>query len=86
MNSIQILFILVNVLVSNYFKAYEDAGKLKYINFDKSTGKDFLPISEEEVLINNYLETQYCLKNKTNEKKYFLFISNLFFSKSSCSK
>ena len=37
----------------NYSKAYEDAGKPKYIDFDKFIGKDFSPISDEEILIYN---------------------------------
>ena len=45
----------------NYSKAFEDAGKPKYIDFDKFIGKDFSPISEEEILINNYLKCEYCL-------------------------
>ena len=45
----------------NYSKAYEDAGKPKYIDFDKFIGKDLSPISEEEILINNYIKSEYCL-------------------------
>ena len=45
----------------NYSKACEDAGKPKYIDFDKFIGKDFSPISDEQILIYNYLNTNYCL-------------------------
>lgn len=46
----------------DYSKAFEDAGKPRYIDFDKFIGKDFSPISDEEILIYNYLITEYCLK------------------------
>ena len=45
----------------NYSKAYEDAIKPRYIDFDKSIRKDFSPISDQDILIKNYLETEYCL-------------------------
>ena len=45
----------------NYSKAYEDAGKPRYIDFEKFTQKYISPISDEEILINNYLKTEYCL-------------------------
>ena len=51
----------------NYSKAYEDAGKPRYIDFEKFTRKDFSPISEEEILISKYLKTEYCLKNNNEE-------------------
>ena len=49
----------------NYSKAYEDAGKPKYINYEKFINKDFSLVNEEEILIklsdlpfvkNNYLD------------------------------
>tara|TARA_B100000287_G_C20145375_1_gene587952 strand:- start:209 stop:409 length:201 start_codon:yes stop_codon:yes gene_type:complete len=46
----------------NYSKAYEAAGKPKYIDFDKFTGKNFSPISDEDILIYNYIKIEYCLK------------------------
>ena len=46
----------------NYSKAYEDAGKPKYIDYEKFINKDFSPVNKEEILINNYLKTEYCLK------------------------
>tara|TARA_B100000085_G_scaffold266358_1_gene274957 strand:- start:98 stop:298 length:201 start_codon:yes stop_codon:yes gene_type:complete len=45
----------------NHFKAYEDTGKPKYIDFDKFIGKDFFSKNEVDFLINNYLKTEYCL-------------------------
>ena len=42
----------------NYSKAYEDAGKPKYIDFDKLIRKRLFPISEEDILINNYLKSK----------------------------
>jgi len=46
----------------NYSKAFEEAGKPQYIDFEKFIAKDFEPISNEEILIHKYLNTKYCLK------------------------
>ena len=45
----------------NYSKAYEDAGKPKYIDYETYIKKDFIPESKNQELINNYLNTKYCL-------------------------
>lgn len=45
----------------NYSKAYEDAGKPKYIDYETYIKKDFIPESKQEALIHNYINTKYCL-------------------------
>ena len=45
----------------NYSKAYEDAGKPKYIDYETYIKKDFTPQSKQEALIHNYINTKYCL-------------------------
>ena len=45
----------------NFSKAYEDAGEPKYIDYEKFIGKDFSPVNKEEILIFNYINTEYCL-------------------------
>lgn len=44
-----------------YSKAYEDAGKPKYIDYEKFIDEDFLPVNKEDILIYSYLNTKYCL-------------------------
>ena len=46
----------------DYSKAYEDAGMPKYIAYEKYIKKDFKPLTTQDILIDAYLKTKYCLK------------------------
>jgi|TARA_B100000767_G_C19533269_1_gene437560 hypothetical protein len=46
----------------DYSKAYEDAGMPKYIDYEKYIKKDFKPLTTQDILIDAYLKTKYCLK------------------------
>jgi hypothetical protein len=46
----------------DHSNAYEDAGKPKYIDYEKFIKKDFKPITTKDILIDFYLKTKYCLK------------------------
>ena len=46
----------------DYSKAYEDAGKPLFIDYESYIKKDFCPTSAEERAIHKYLNTPYCLK------------------------
>ena len=45
----------------NYSKAYEDAGKPKFIDYEIYTKKNFIPESKNQKLINDFLNAKYCL-------------------------
>ena len=46
----------------DYSKAYEEAGMPKYIDYEKYIKKDFKPLTTQDILIDAYLKTKYCLK------------------------
>tara|TARA_Y100001958_G_C20882014_1_gene311869 strand:- start:219 stop:419 length:201 start_codon:yes stop_codon:yes gene_type:complete len=45
----------------NYSKAFENAGKPNYIDYETYIKKDFIPKSKQQKLINEFLNTKYCL-------------------------
>ena len=45
----------------NYSKVFIEAGKPKYIDYEHYTKRDFIPTTQNEISINNYLNTEYCL-------------------------
>ena len=51
---------LVNAQERNYSKAFENAGKPNYIDYETYI-KDFIPKSKQQKLINKFLNTKYCL-------------------------
>ena len=46
----------------DYSKAYENAGKPTFIDYETYVKKDFIPKTEQEELILKYLHTCYCEK------------------------
>ena len=46
----------------DYSKAYEEAGKPLFIDYEVYVKKGFVPTTKEEKLIHKYLNTSYCLK------------------------
>ena len=46
----------------DYSKAYENAGKPTFIDYETYVKKDFIPKTEQEELILKYLNTCYCEK------------------------
>ena len=46
----------------DYSKAYEDAGKPLFIDYEVYVKKGFIPETNEQKLIQDYLKTPYCLK------------------------
>ena len=46
----------------NYSKAYENAGKPTYIDYETYVKKDFIPKTDQEELILKFLQTSVCDK------------------------
>ena len=46
----------------DYSKAYEDAGKPLFIDYEVYVKKGFIPETNKQKLIQDYLKTPYCLK------------------------
>ena len=44
-----------------YSKAFENAGKPPYIDYETYIKEDFVPYSKQQELIHKYLNTKYCL-------------------------
>tara|TARA_A100001011_G_scaffold333174_1_gene360755 strand:+ start:83 stop:283 length:201 start_codon:yes stop_codon:yes gene_type:complete len=45
----------------DYSKAFENAGKPTYIDYETYIKEDFVPDSKQQELIHKYLNTKYCL-------------------------
>ena len=45
----------------HYSKAFENAGKPSYIDYETNIKEDFVPDSKQQELIHKYLNTKYCL-------------------------
>jgi len=45
----------------NYSKAYEEAGMPRYIDYEKYIKKNFVAETKQDLLVDAYLKTKYCL-------------------------